>query len=158
MGFKAFLKFEMAVICIFHPLPSLARLRITGVWCYIPVGVLAGIRRQSIQHLESEKTLFFVRLLATHSSETSSENRLKRTKDGYFMSLRVSAIPTRRRRAMATLHVLKAEEGKERKEGKNNWIEKGQNSVQQRQPFDWHSGHAVLITDFSFANHTEIYA
>jgi len=26
---------------------------------------------------------------------------------------------------MATLHVLKAEEGKERKEGKNNWIEKG---------------------------------
>jgi len=41
------------------------------------------------------------------------------------MSLRVSVIPTRRQRAMATLHVLKAEEGKERKEGKNNWIEKG---------------------------------
>lgn len=112
------------------------------------MGVLAGIRRQSIQHLESEKTLFFVRLPATHSSETSSENRLKRTRDGCcFMSIRVSAVPTRRPRAMATLHVLKAEDGKDRKEEKNNWIEKGQNFVQRKQPFGWHSGRAGLVLD-----------
>lgn len=122
----------MAVICIFHPLPSLARLRITGVWCSIPVGVLAGIRRQSIQHLEREKTLFFVRLLVTHSSEMSSENRLKRTKDGrYFMSLRVSAIPTRRQRAIATLHVQKAEKGKERKRGRTT-VEKRDKTLSSR--------------------------
>lgn len=33
-------------------------------------------------------------------------------------------MPTRRQRAMATLHMLKTEVGKERKAGKNNILEK----------------------------------
>ena len=55
------------------------------------------------------------------------------------------------------LHVPKAEGGKDRKEEKNNWIEKGQNFVQRKQPFGWHSGCAGLVLDL-FANRGEICA
>lgn len=45
---KLFWSSKWLCYVFFHPLLSLAMLRIAGVWCYIPVAVLAGIRRQSI--------------------------------------------------------------------------------------------------------------
>lgn len=86
-GIQSF--FEVLNGCDIHfPPPSISE-EAEAVRCVMLCshGSASWACRQRIQHLESEKTQFFVRLLATHSSETSSENRLKGTKTVvFFMS------------------------------------------------------------------------